>query len=333
MKFKKTLLAFCLIMCIFFCVSSVAAGDVDKTTIANENEQPIMEETNYDLIGSSEENSISSENTPAIEASSDKALSESSESDVLSTSSSSNDVLKSSSTTNSKKTTKYSLSISAPKVTKEYKKNGVFKVTVKDKNTKKPVKGIKLNIKVYTGKKYKTFSQKTDKNGIVKINTKSFAKGTHNVIVTAKATKKYNKKTVKSSIKIKTKSSSSNNKGKISTSITADSLYFTQKNKEIVHRYSYGTFSTYVGYPYISIKPILKGADGKKISGEYEAIVYYYTGNDNSLLKTETFKGKYGESTSYSGNTGGWHYKVVITYNGNSKYAPTKFSRYLWNFN
>ena len=28
MKFKKTLLAFCLIMCIFFCVSSVAAGDV-----------------------------------------------------------------------------------------------------------------------------------------------------------------------------------------------------------------------------------------------------------------------------------------------------------------
>lgn len=41
MKFKKTLLAFCLIMCIFFCVSSVAAGDVNDTAIASENQDSV----------------------------------------------------------------------------------------------------------------------------------------------------------------------------------------------------------------------------------------------------------------------------------------------------
>ena len=38
------------------------------------------------------------------------------------------------------------LTLSAPKVTKGYKKNGAFKVTVKDKKTKKPVKGAKLKL-------------------------------------------------------------------------------------------------------------------------------------------------------------------------------------------
>lgn len=319
MKFKKTLLAFCLIMCIFFCVSSVAAGDVDKTTIANENEQPIMEETNYDLIGSSEENSISSENTPAIEASSDKALSESSESDVLSTSSSSNDVLKSSSTTNSKKTTKSSLSISAPKVTKEYKKNGVFKVTVKDKNTKKPVKGIKLNIKVYTGKKYKTFSQKTDKNGIVKINTKSFAKGTHNVIVTAKATKKYNKKTVKSSIKIANKASKKTSK--IATILQPKSGTFT---------YDYD--KSYAKYPSFSIKLILKEASSGieiQTKGKYRGI-FKQCNSDGYVRYSNTFEGNLGESYYYTSPCpGGAYYTIDIFYDGNNKYEPSKYHGYM----
>ena len=38
------------------------------------------------------------------------------------------------------------LTLSAPKVTKGYKKNGAFKVTVKDKKTKKPVKGANLKL-------------------------------------------------------------------------------------------------------------------------------------------------------------------------------------------
>ena len=49
MKFKKTLLAFCLIMCIFFCVSSVVAGDVNETVTANEDEQQTIQETNEEI--------------------------------------------------------------------------------------------------------------------------------------------------------------------------------------------------------------------------------------------------------------------------------------------
>ena len=51
MKFKKTLLAFCLIMCIFFCVSSVAAGDVNDTLVASE-DQNVIE--NQDSVVASE---------------------------------------------------------------------------------------------------------------------------------------------------------------------------------------------------------------------------------------------------------------------------------------
>ena len=49
MKFKKTLLAFCLFMCILFCVSSVAAGDVNETVTANEDEQQTIQETNEEI--------------------------------------------------------------------------------------------------------------------------------------------------------------------------------------------------------------------------------------------------------------------------------------------
>lgn len=329
MKYRESLLIICLLACVLLAIGSVSASDVNETTIANDGGQQVIEQTSddIDLSSSSKDDLISNENTSVVAQSRDEnTLSASSDSDVLAVSSS-DDVVKSSSTTNSKKTTKSDLSISAPKVTKVYKKNGVFKVTVKDKNTKKPVKGITLKIKVYTGNKYKTFKAKTNKNGIAKISTKSLSKGTHKVVVNAKATKKYKAKTVKSSIKIKSKSSSINNNGKVSTRIKAK-YTLTWKSKEYVHSYSYGTYSTYVKYPYISINPTLEGADGKKISGEYEAIVYYYTGDDNKLLRTDTFKGKYGEWKYYSGTPGGSHYKVVINYNGNSKYAATTFSAY-----
>jgi len=49
MKFKKTLLAFCLFMCILFCVSSVAAGDVNETVTVNEDEQQTIQETNEEI--------------------------------------------------------------------------------------------------------------------------------------------------------------------------------------------------------------------------------------------------------------------------------------------
>lgn len=75
--------------------------------------------------------------------------------------------------------------VKAPKVTNKFKKSKYFKITVKNKATKKAVSKVKVKIKVYTGKKYKTFTVKTSKKGIAKINTKSLKKGKHKVVVSS----------------------------------------------------------------------------------------------------------------------------------------------------
>lgn len=86
--------------------------------------------------------------------------------------------------------------LTAKKGAKKY-----FKVTVKNKKTKKVIKGVKVKIKVYTGKKYKTYTVKTNSKGIAQINVKSLKVGTHKVVVTS-ANKYCVAKTAKSTIKI-----------------------------------------------------------------------------------------------------------------------------------
>lgn len=100
------------------------------------------------------------------------------------------------------KISKASISISAPKVTNEYKKSQTFKVTVKNKKTGAGMSGIKVIIKVYTGKKYKTFTVKTNSKGVATIKTNSLSKTTHNVVINVKGTSKYSAASKKSSIKI-----------------------------------------------------------------------------------------------------------------------------------
>lgn len=60
-----------------------------------------------------------------------------------------------------------------------------FKVKVTNKKTKKVIKGVKLKIKVYTGKKAKTFTAKSNSKGIAKILTKKLKVGKHKVVVTS----------------------------------------------------------------------------------------------------------------------------------------------------
>lgn len=76
-----------------------------------------------------------------------------------------------------------------------------FKVTVKNTKTKKVIKGVKVKIKVYTGKKYKTYTVKSNSKGIANLNVKSLKVGTHKVFVSS-ANKYCVAKTAKSSIKI-----------------------------------------------------------------------------------------------------------------------------------
>ena len=86
--------------------------------------------------------------------------------------------------------------LTAKKGAKKY-----FKVTVKNKKTKKVIKGVKVKIKVYTGKKAKTFTAKTNAKGIAKILTNKLKVGKHKVVV-ASANKYVTAKKAKSTIKI-----------------------------------------------------------------------------------------------------------------------------------
>lgn len=96
--------------------------------------------------------------------------------------------------------TKSSYKINAPK--KTFKKTGVYKITVKN-SAGKVVKGVKLTVKVYTGKKFKTYNVKTNAKGVASFKVKSLKKGSHKVVITAKATGIYNAAKKTSSIKIK----------------------------------------------------------------------------------------------------------------------------------
>ena len=80
---------------------------------------------------------------------------------------------------------KATTTVSAPKVTNKYKATAYFKVTIKNKATGKVVSGLSIKIRVYTGKSYKTYTVKTNTNGVAYLNTKSLKKGTHYVIISS----------------------------------------------------------------------------------------------------------------------------------------------------
>ena len=72
--------------------------------------------------------------------------------------------------------------VKAPNVVAKVKKSKIFKITVTNKITKDPVKKIALKVKI--GKK--TYTLKTDKNGVAKFNTNKLKVGTYNVKITTK---------------------------------------------------------------------------------------------------------------------------------------------------
>lgn len=86
-------------------------------------------------------------------------------------------------TTSSIKIAKAKTVTVAPKIKVKAKKNKYFKVTVIDKTTKRWVSGLKLKVSVFTGKKYKTYTVKTNKKGAAYLNTKTFSVGTHKVYI------------------------------------------------------------------------------------------------------------------------------------------------------
>ena len=83
------------------------------------------------------------------------------------------------------KVKKVNTNVKAPKITAKYKKAKYFKIYVKNKVTKKAAKKLKIKAKIYTGKKYKTVTLKTDNKGQAKLNTKSLKIGKHKVIISS----------------------------------------------------------------------------------------------------------------------------------------------------
>lgn len=75
--------------------------------------------------------------------------------------------------------------VTVSKLTTTYRSGKVFKIYVKNSKTGKPVKSAKLKLKVWTGKKYKTYTLTSDKNGLVKFYTSKLSVGTHKVEITS----------------------------------------------------------------------------------------------------------------------------------------------------
>ena len=152
--------------------------------------------------------------------------------------------------TSTVKISKAKLKISAPKITHKYKKNEKYKITVKNKESKKVMKGIKLTVKVYTGKKFKKYSLKTNKKGIASFNMKSLKKGSHKVVIKVKANSKVKSSSAKSKIRtvegakyIKLKVNGHEYKVKLASNKATKALLKKLKKGAIkIHAHDYGDF-------------------------------------------------------------------------------------------
>lgn len=148
------------------------------------------------------------------------------------------------------KISKAKLKISAPKITGYYKESKRYKIAVKNRESKKPMKGIKVMIKVFTGKKYKKHSLKTDKKGIVSFNMKSLPKGKHKVVINIKSTSKVKSAVLKTYIKTIVRSNVINLKVnnhvlkvKLEDNSAAKALMNKLKKSDItIHAEDYGGF-------------------------------------------------------------------------------------------
>ena len=91
--------------------------------------------------------------------------------------------------------------LNAQKITVALKKGTAWTITLVDSKTSKPIANMNINLKVYTGKKYKTYTVKTNSKGQASFKTSGLSKGTHKVVVSASHSQ-YNFNTLTSSIKV-----------------------------------------------------------------------------------------------------------------------------------
>lgn len=88
-------------------------------------------------------------------------------------------------TSNSVKTPKKT-TVSTPYTKFIFKRSSKLKITIKDKETNKTIKNLKILFKIKDGKKYKTYTLKTNSKGIATFSTKKLSKGYHKFTITSK---------------------------------------------------------------------------------------------------------------------------------------------------
>ena len=86
------------------------------------------------------------------------------------------------------KVVKSTAKVYAPVKSIKHKKNTYYKIKVLD-SYGNYVKKVTLKVKVYTGKKAKTYSVKTNNKGIAKLKTKNLALGTHKILIKSNSKK------------------------------------------------------------------------------------------------------------------------------------------------
>lgn len=187
------------------------------------------------------------------------------------------------------------LKISAPKITGYYKESKMYKISVKNRESKKPMKSIKVMIKVFTGKKYKKYSLKTDKKGIVSFNMKSLPKGKHKVVINIKSTSKVKSAVLKTYIRTIARSNVINLKVnnhvlkvKLEDNSAAKALMNKLKNGDItIHAEDYGGFEKVgdLGFSLPRSDKYITTSPGDIVLYDGDEISLFYNSNSWSYTK------------------------------------------------
>lgn len=124
-----------------------------------------------------------------------------------------------------------SITLTPTKLSTTYGSGKYFKVKAVDSSTKKPVSNVKIALKVFSGKKYKKVTVKTDSNGVAKYSASKLSVGKHKIIVNVKDSK-INSKAKTSTVKI-SKAKLKIEAPKITSSYKVNKKFkITVKNKE-----------------------------------------------------------------------------------------------------
>lgn len=198
-------------------------------------------------------------------------------------------------------------SIYAPETINCLKRDENYTIHVYNNKSYRPVKYAKVSIKVYTGKKVKTYTRKTDADGAARFNTKSLKKGKHKVVVSLKANKKYKKAKAQGSVEISKK---------IPTNIGYYlPLHYQATSTTIYFGGYYGYTTTHV-YA-VGVDVYLRDKNGHDLYGK-KVKVTHSNGNFETGLS--------GDRIYVSGSNSG---SITLSFAGDRKYMPSTYTFYL----